>query len=65
MPTVLSDETLGYLLETSGLRLTEGQKTELKTVQESLAAMKARVRKPRGHMAEPAHIYGFTAEDLE
>ena len=65
MPPVLTDETLGYLLETSGLVLTEAQKTELKTIQESLAAMKARVRKPRGRMAEPAHVYGFTAEDLE
>ena len=65
MPPVLTDETLHYLLEISGLALTDAQKTELKTIQESLAAMKARVRKPRGRMAEPAHVYVFTAEDLE
>ena len=64
MLPVLSDETLDYLLETSGLALTDAQKAELKTIQESLAAMKARVRKPRGRVAEPAHVYGFTAEDL-
>jgi hypothetical protein len=26
--------------------------------------MAERVRKPRGHMAEPAHVYDFTEEDL-
>jgi hypothetical protein len=26
--------------------------------------MAERVRKPRGHMAEPAHVYDFTGEDL-
>ena len=31
---------------------------------ELLIAMKARVRQPRGRMAEPAHTYGYTAEDL-
>jgi hypothetical protein len=26
--------------------------------------MAERVRKPRGRMAEPAHIYNFTEDDL-
>ena len=29
-----------------------------------IAAMAERVRKPRGRMAEPAHVYDFTEEDL-
>ena len=29
-----------------------------------VAEMAERVRKPRGRMAEPAHIYNFTEEDL-
>jgi hypothetical protein len=64
MPPTLTDETLAYLLESAGLSLTEAQKTDLKTIHEALAAMKARVRQPPGRMAELAHTYGFTAADL-
>ncbi len=64
MTAPLSDETLDYLLATAGLSLTDAQKADLKTTHEALAAMKARVRQPRGRMAELAHSYGFTAEDL-
>ena len=64
MPPTLSDAALDYLLETAGLSLTEAQKAELKTVHDGLAAMKARVRQPRGRMAELAHTYGFTEADL-
>jgi hypothetical protein len=64
LPPTLTDETLDYLLQSAGLTLTDAQKAELKTIDQSLAAMKARVRRPRGRMAEPAHTYGFTAEDL-
>ncbi len=64
MPPALSDPALDYLLAASGIELTEAQKQDLKTIHEALTAMKARVRQPRGRMAEPAHIYGFTAEDL-
>ena len=40
------------------------QKAELKTVYPAIAAMAERVRKPRGRMAELAHVYNFTAADL-
>ncbi len=64
MPPTLTDPALEYLLAAAGLNLTEAQKAELKSVHDSLAAMKERVRQPRGRMAELAHTYGFTAEDL-
>ncbi len=64
MPGPLTDEALNFLLGNAGLTLTEEQKADLKTIQDGLAAMKARVRQPRGHMAELAHSFGFTAEDL-
>jgi hypothetical protein len=60
----LGDEALDYLLANAGISLTNAQKEELKTLQDDLAAMKARVRQPRGRMAELAHNFGFTAEDL-
>jgi len=64
MTPPISDETLDYLLTAAGLTLSDAQKTDLKSIHDSLAAMKARVRQPRGRMAELAHTYGFTAEDL-
>jgi hypothetical protein len=64
MPAPLTDEALNFLLGNAGLTLTEDQKTDLKTIQDGLAAMKDRVRQPRGRMAELAHSFGFTAEDL-
>jgi hypothetical protein len=64
MPKALTDEALDFLLDNAGLTLTDEQKADLKTIQDGLAAMKARVRQARGHMAEPAHSFGFTAEDL-
>ena len=59
MPPELTDPTLDYLLDSAGLVLTEAQKRTSRQSM-SFAAMKARVRQPRGRMAEPAHIYGFT-----
>jgi hypothetical protein len=56
MPPTLTDPALEYF--------TEAEKADLKTVHDGLAAMKARVRQKRGHMAELAHGYGFTPEDL-
>ncbi len=44
-------------------KLTEAQKADLKTIHEALTAMKARVRQPRGRMAELAHTFAFTPED--
>ena len=64
MEPELSDETLDFLLARAGLTLTEPQKAELKKVYPGIAAMAARVRQPRGRMAEPAHVYGFGEEDL-
>ena len=63
MPEI-SREALEFLLARAGLSLTDEQKAELKTVYAGVAEMAERVRKPRGRMAEPAHIYDFTDEDL-
>ena len=60
----INDVTLDYLLARAGLSLSEEQKAELKNVSAAIAAMAERVRKPRGRMAEPAHTYGYTDEDL-
>ena len=60
----INDAALEYLLARAGLSLTEEQKAELKNVHAAVAAMAERVRKPRGRMAEPAHTYGYTEEDL-
>ena len=63
MPEI-TDEAFEFLLARAGLDLTDEQKTELKSVYAGIAEMAERVRKPRGRMAEPAHIYNFTEEDL-
>ena len=63
MPEI-SHEAFEFLLARAGLSLTDEQKAELKTVYAAIAEMAERVRKPRGRMAEPAHIYDFTEEDL-
>lgn len=64
MPPTLTDPALEYLLQSAGLTLTDAEKAELKSIHDGLAAMKARVRQKRGYMAELAHTYGFTPEDL-
>ena len=64
MPPTLIPDSLDFLLDTAGLTVSEAQKSELCSIYEQLAAMKARVRQPRGHMAELAHTFGFTEEDL-
>jgi hypothetical protein len=64
MPPELSDEALDFLIARAGLALTSAQKAELKSVYAGIAQMAERVRKPRGRMAEPAHIYDFAEEDL-
>ena len=63
MPEI-THETLEFLLARAGLHLTGEQKAELMTVYAGIAEMAERVRKPRGRMAEPAHIYDFAEEDL-
>jgi hypothetical protein len=64
MAPILGTEALDFLLASAGLELTDVQKADLRTIHEGLAAMKARVRQPRGRMAELAHTYSFTDEDL-
>ena len=64
MPDDIDDATLEFLLARAGLVLSEAQKAELKAVYPGIAAMAARVRQPRGRMAEPAHVYGFGEDDL-
>jgi plasmid stabilization system protein ParE len=64
MPTPIDDAAFEYLLARAGLTPTDAERAELKAVCDSVAAMAERVRKPRGRMAEPALIYGFTEEDL-
>jgi hypothetical protein len=64
MEPTLTDPALEYLLQSAGLTLTDAEKADLKLAYDALAAMKARVRQKRGPMAELAHSYGFTPEDL-
>jgi hypothetical protein len=64
MPSEISDEALDFLLARAGLSLTPAQKADLKSVYAGVAAMAERVRQPRGRMAELAHVYDFTQEDL-
>lgn len=64
MPTDISDEALDFLLARAGIELTPAQKAELKTVYGGIAEMARRVRQPRGRMAELAHVYNFTADDI-
>ena len=64
MPAEIGHEAFEFLLARAGIYLTEEQKAELKGVYAGIAAMAERVRKPRGRMAEPAHVYDFTEEDL-
>jgi len=63
MPADMTDEALDFLLARAGLALTEAEKAELKAVYAGIAQMAERVRRPRGRMAELAHVYNFTAED--
>ncbi len=64
MQSDIDDAALAFLLARAGLDLTEVQKAELKGVYAGIAAMAERVRKPRGRMAEPAHVYDFSEQDL-
>ncbi len=64
MPPKLTSESLDYLLDQAGLTLTPEQKADLASIHDALHAMKQRVRQPRGRMAELAHTFGFTKEDL-
>jgi hypothetical protein len=60
----IGDEAFEFLLARAGLDLSDAEKAELKTVCAGIAALAERVRKPRGRMAEPAHVFDFTEDDL-
>ena len=64
MNPTLTDPALEYLLANAGLTLTDAEKADLKSIHDGILEMKARVRQKRGPMAELAHSYGFTPEDL-
>jgi hypothetical protein len=64
MQSDIDDAALAFLLGRAELHLADEQKAELKGVYAGVAAMAERVRRPRGRMAEPAHVYDFTEEDL-
>ena len=64
MPADIDDRTLDFLLARAGLTVTDAQKAELKAAYPGIAAMVERVRQPRGRMAELAHVYNFTEDDL-
>lgn len=64
MPADITDEALDFLLARAGLDLTAAQKADLKSVYPGIAQMAERVRKPRGRMAELAHVYNFAPADL-
>lgn len=64
MPPEIDDAALDLLLARAGLTPSPTQRAELKMRYAVVAAMAANVRKPRGHMAELAHMYGFAEEDL-
>jgi hypothetical protein len=64
MQPTLTDPALDYLLQSAGLTLTDAEKADLKAIHDGLTTLKAQVRQKRGPMAELAHSYGFTAEDL-
>jgi len=64
MPIPITDDAFEYLIARAGLTLTDAEKAELRSVCDGIAAMAERVRKPRGRMAELAHVYNFTEEDL-
>jgi len=64
MPPELTDQALDFLLARAGLNLTPAQKADLKSVYPAVAEMAERLRKPRGRMAELAHVYDFADEDL-
>jgi len=64
MPADINDQALEFLLARSGLVLSEAEKTELRQIYAGIADMAQRVRQPRGRMAELAHVYNFTEDDL-
>ena len=64
MPDDISRDALDFLLRRAGLELSDEEKAELVTIYAGIAAMAERVRQPRGRMAELAHVYNFTADDL-
>ena len=59
MAADLTDDAFEFLIQRARLDLSPTQKADLRAVYANIQDMAARVRKPRGRMAEPAHIYRF------
>ncbi len=59
----IDDTALAHLLARAGLTANAEQLAGLKAMYPRVRAMAESVRMPRGHMAEPAHLYVFDAED--
>ena len=57
MSASISLEEIDFLARRAGLALTEAQKAELVEAYPTVAAALERIRTPRGHEAEPAHIF--------
>ena len=64
MSSEIDDAALDLLLARAGLSPTPAQRAALKPYYAKVMAMAASVRVPRGHMAEPAHLYGCVEEEL-
>jgi hypothetical protein len=64
MPPELDEDALKLLIARSGLSPSAEQMAGLRAAWPHISEMAARVRKPRGRMAEPALTYGFAEEDL-
>ncbi len=64
MPADIADEALDFLLRRAGLDLADAEKAELKEVYANIVRMAERVRQPRGRMAELAHVFNFTEDDV-
>jgi len=59
MTTELTDAACEFLLQRAGLDLSGAQKADLRGVYHHITAMAVRVRRPRGHKAEPAHCFSL------
>ena len=59
MAAELTDSAYEFLLQRAGLDLSGAQKADLRGVYHHITAMAERVRRPRGHKAEPAHCFSL------
>ena len=57
MASTISMEELNFIVERANITLTPEQKADIIEAYPYIAAMIALVHRPRGVMAEPAHIF--------